>query len=260
MAGEPKDNGTGAALTAREREWIDWILPSERAGYNRYREMLGSMKVIGVGRRGPGEMIMGHEGSEIDISVPLPPVLAYGAIETNFGTISVTIREPLDDQISVEIVNQRSDEIPEEFEEAKRWTYSTWLPGMACPQCGKPVREVAIRMVNDPRPHHVLAVCADNGRLWLYAEPDQINHLIPVTNFYNELMLHRNIRDPRIALDSKKLFSELASFSDDDLTRAFITYNALKTKVHFTGPVAAGSSEKPGFVTKLKKLLHGASR
>jgi hypothetical protein len=218
------------------------------------------MKVIGVGRRGQGEMILGHEGSEIDISVPLPPVLAYGAIETNLGTISVTIREPLDDQISVEIVNQRSDEIPEEFEEAKRWTYSTWLPGQACPQCGNAVREVAIRTVSDPRPHHVLALCATNGRLWLYEEPDQINHLIPVTNFYNELMLHKNIRDPRIAFDSKKLFSDLASFSDDDLTRAFITYNALKTKVHFAGPVAAGQGEKPGFVTKLKKLLHGASR
>jgi len=260
MAGEPQGKGSGAALSAREREWIDWILPSDRPGYNRHREMLRSMKVIGVGRRGQGEMIMGREGSEADISSPLPPVLAYGAIETNFGTISVTIREPLDDQISVEIVNQRSDEIPEEFEEAKRWTYSSWLPGMPCPQCGKPVREISIRTVSDLRPHHFLAVCATNGRLWLYAEPDQINHLIPVTNFYNELMLHKNIRDPRIALDSKRLFSDLASFTDEDLTRAFITYNSLKAKVHFPGPVAAGSGEKPGFVTKLKKLLHGASR
>jgi hypothetical protein len=260
MTGESPDSGPKAALSARERGWTDWVLPADRIGYKKYREMLGSMKVIGVGRRGQGEMIMGREGSEADISAPLPPVLAYGAIETNFGTISVTIREPLDDQISVEIVNQRSDEIPEEFEEAKRWTYSTWLPGMACPQCGLPLREVAIRTVNDPLPHHVLAICAANRRLWLYEEPGQINHLIPVTNFYNELMLHKNIRDPRIALDSKRLFSEIASFSDADLTRAFVTYNALKAKVHFAGPVAAGSDEKPGFVTKLKKLLHGASR
>jgi hypothetical protein len=260
MTGATHDNDPPSSLSAREREWIEWILPSDRAGYNTYREMLRPMKVIGVGRRGQGEMIMGREGSEADIDTPLPPVLAYGAIETNFGTISVTIREPLDDQISVEIVNQRSDEIPEEFEEAKRWTYSTWLPGMACPQCGMPVREVAIRTVNDSRPHHVLALCPNNGRLWLYEEPGQINHLIPVTNFYNELMLHKNIRDPRIALDSKKLFSDLASFSDDDLTRAFITYNALKAKVHFAGPVETGQVGKPGFVTKLKKLLHGASR
>jgi hypothetical protein len=260
MAGATHDNDPPPELSAREREWIEWILPSQRPGYNTYREMLRSMKVIGTGRRGQGEMILGREGSEADIDTPLPPVLAYGAIETNFGTISVTIREPLDDQVSVEIVNQRSDEIPRDFEEAKRWTYSTWLPGMACPQCGMQVREVAIRTVNDPRPHHVLAVCAGNRRLWLYEEPGQVNHLIPVTNYYNELMLHKHIRDPRIALDSKKLFSDLASFSDDDLTRAFITYNALKAKVHFAGPVATGTGEQPGFVTKLKKLFHGVSR
>ena len=76
----------------------------------------------------------------------LAPVFAYGAIETNFGIISISVRELRDDQISVEIVNQRSDTVPPEFEEARRWTYSTWSPEMACPKCDGPLREVAIRI------------------------------------------------------------------------------------------------------------------
>ena len=88
-------------LSVRDREWIEWILPGDRAGYKQYRDVLQAMVVLGDGRRGKGEMILGYEGNEIDVTAPLAPVFAYGAIETNFGTISITLREIMDDQISV---------------------------------------------------------------------------------------------------------------------------------------------------------------
>src|SRR6266851_5448202 len=113
-------------LSERERESLEWILPADRKGYNRYRETIRRMEVIGEGRRGKGEMILGRAETEVDFSSPLAPVFAYGAIETDLGTISITLREMIDDQISVEIVSHASDDVPLEFKESRRWTYSTW--------------------------------------------------------------------------------------------------------------------------------------
>ncbi len=242
-------------LTTRERSWLEWILPADRPGYDQYRALLKELAVIGQGRRGEGEVILGPPGALPDLNPPLGPVLSYGAIETNFGTISVTFREPVDGQISLEIVSHRSDRVPEEFEEARRWTYAAWNPGDPCPQCLRPVREVAMRATVSGR--FVLAVCSFDRRLWVYDEATRVNRLIPVTNFYNEIMLHKNIRDPKIALDSKRFFADLAAYTDADLAHAFRTYNALKTKVHVDGVVEPETAERGGILHRLKNILSG---
>jgi hypothetical protein len=54
---------------------------------------------------------------------------------------------------------------------------------------------------------------------------------IPVTNFYNELMLVKQIRDPAIALRSQLLFESHRSYADADLKAAFIAYNAVRRRV-----------------------------
>ena len=226
-------------LSGREREWIEWILPADRPGYKYYRDTIRSMVVIGEGRRGEGDLILGFDGACPDFSAPLSPVFAYGAIETNFGVISITVREMLDEQISLEIVSQRSENIPVEFEEARRWTYSVWNPGAACPQCGKAVREVGMKSVKVESERFVLAICPHDKRLWVYDATNGVNRLIPVTNFYNELMLHKNIRDPKIALNAKLLYSDVEKYSDDELAYAFLTYNTIRTKVHIEGRVEA---------------------
>jgi hypothetical protein len=242
-------------LSAREREWIEWILPPVRAGYNAYLNVVRSMVIIGEGRRGAGEFILGHPGQEVNLSMPLAPVFAYGAIETNAGTISITLRECMDDQISMEIVSNRSDHIPTEFEELRRWTYSTWSPGDRCPQCNATVREVSMHTTTQNKEHIVMAFCQHDKRMWVYSESDAVNRLVPITNYYNELMLHKNIRDPKIALDSKRLFSELHTFSDGELTYAFLTYNKLRAKVHLEGSIAADRTERPTFVQKLRNIF-----
>lgn len=242
-------------FSGRERAWVEWILPEERAGYNAYRSRIETMMIVGEGRRGRGEIILGQAGTEVDFSSPLSPVFAYGAVETSSGSISVTLREIRDDQISVEIVGHHSDEVPVDFEEFRRWTYSTWSPGDVCPQCSQTTREVSMHAQSITNENFVLAICGKDRRLWVYEAVTGVNHLIPVTNFYNELMLHRNIRDPRIAFDSKLLFSELSSFSNDDFLHAFLTYNQLKTKVHLEGSVVAGAKGRRGFVQTLKNFF-----
>lgn len=180
-------------------------------------------------------------------------MFAYGVIETNFGPISITVRENYGDQIDFEIVCHRAEEVPEEFEESRRWTYSTWNPRDTCPQCGEQPREVPMHA--ETNRYFVLAICTADKRLWVYDEETQVNHLIPVTNFYNELILHKNIRDPKIALDSTRLFTDLAKYTDADLTYAFLTYNKLKTKVEVRGILVAERKEREAFMKKLKKLL-----
>ena len=241
------------SLTAREREWIEWILPADRTGYNDYRRHIESMLVIGQGRRGEGEIILGTRGAQIDIESPLPSVFAYGAIETNFGTISITLRDVQDEQISLEIVSHSADFVPEEFEEFRRWTYSTWSPGKACTQCELPVREVSMHTQAGER--LVLVVCTRDKRLWVYDATSDVNRLIPVTNYYNELMLHKNIRDPKIALDSKQLFIDLASYSDEDLTYAFLTYNRIRTKVHVEGMMESDAKEQLSIMNRIVQFF-----
>ena len=242
-------------ISPREREWMDWILPPDRPGYRHYHDLVSGMVVIGKGRRGEGEIILGAEGSTPDVSSPLAPVFAYGAIETKAGTISITMREISDGQISTEIVSHQSEEIPSEFEELRRWTYSTWIPGGRCPQCGEPVREVSMHPVAPGAERLVLAFCTVDRRVWVYDSSTGVNRLIPVTNYYNDLMLHKNIRDPRVALDSRRLFSDLSKYSDADLTYAFFTYNKIKTKVQIEGVIEPDQQESRGMAARFLKLF-----
>jgi hypothetical protein len=229
----PAEPSYPRSLTAREREWVRWILPEDRTAYRRYREMIDHMTVIGEGRRGPGELILGQPGATVDFGSPLGAVFAYGALETNVGQISVTLRELTDEQISLEIVSHRSAEIPADVTESRRWSYSTWSPGQPCPQCRQPVREVPMHSAAAQEERLTLAVCPSDRRLWVH--DGEVNRLIPVTNYYNELMLQKKIRDPKIALDARRLFAELDTYSDADLTRAFVTYNQIRSKVRVEG-------------------------
>jgi hypothetical protein len=244
------------SLSPREREWIEWILPPDRPAYQSYRALISTMMVIGRGRRGAGEIILGGSTEMPDFSEPLSSVAAYGAIETNVGTISITLREPASDQISVEIVSHHSDDIPSQFEEQRRWTYSTWLPAHHCPQCLRACREVPMHSNAAADTAFVLTFCTTDNRLWVYDSASGMVRLIPMTNYYNELMLHKNIRDPHIALDAKRLFRQLSDYTDADLAYAFLTYNTMRTKFQVSGRIEV-SAEEPNLLRKtINKLFN----
>jgi hypothetical protein len=78
-----------------------------------------------------------------------------------------------------------------------------------------------------------------------------VNHLIPVTNIYNELMIHKHIRDPKIALAYNKLFSELSDFSDADLSKAFASYNDIRTKIHLRDRIVLEEPIKKSFINRM---------
>ena len=239
-------------LRKKELDLMESVLPEERSGYRQYRDWISSMVVIGEGRRGPGNFILGVAGDVPDNISPLASVVAYGVVETTRDSFSITVREYVGRQIDVEIVSVHGEEIPDHFEEKRRWTYSAWRPGSPSPATGGIVREVPIAG------SIVLAIARTEKRLWVFDGSNGMNLLIPITNFYNELMLHKNIRDPKIALKSDLLFQNLESYDDADLRAAFVAYNKLKPKVELRQPLVE-KVEKHGlrhFLTRLLKS-HG---
>ncbi len=234
-------------LRAKERDLLEFVLPAGSPGYNEYCNHIANMVVLAEGRRGKGNFVLGKQGDRADITSPLASVIAYGVVETTLDTFTVTVREFIGDQIDVEIVSSRGEEIPDHFEEKRRWTYSTWKPGLPSPATQTPVREVRI---NEKL---VLAIARQEKRLWLYDAAAMMSHLIPITNYYNELMLHKSIREPKIALKSGLLFDELEKYSDVDLRGAFVAYNKVRKKVDVK--IEEAVVEEKGFGVFLKRLL-----
>lgn len=239
-------------LTSFERELLLWILPEQRSGYREYRTYVQEWSVVAQGRRGEGNYILAPVGERVDVESSLPQVLAYGMVETATGQLSVSVRERLDNQVEFEIFCLNGDVDVTQFREVRRWTLSGWLPLRPCPSCGKGIREVP--MISKQGHKVMLAICAQDQRLWVYDEQTGINHPVPVSNFYNELMLHKNIRDPKVALDAKRLFQELSSYRDADLAHAFRSYNKLRTKVALMGEIVVEQPQK-SWLNRLRLIL-----
>ncbi len=239
-------------LSGLELDLLLWMLPSERRGYDEYRTLVQKWKVLAPGRRGEGNYILGPAGERADNESPLPQILAYGIVEGASTSLSVTLRERLENQLEFEIQSIRGKFDTAQFRETRRWTYSSWLPGMACPNCLRTVREIP--MASGKGQSYVLAVCAHDERIWVHDQQSGVNHLIPVSNFYNELMLHKNIREPKIALDAKNLFRDIKKYSDVDLKHAFRTYNRVRSKIALESDIVVEEPRQSIFV-RMKSWL-----
>ena len=239
-------------LHPKELDFLEGVLPPDRPGYRQYRDWISSMIVLAEGKRGPGNLILGFAGNAADLSVPLAPVVAFGMVVTTHSAIAITVRERVEDQIDVEIVSGSEDEVPGHFEEKNRWTYSNWLPGKPSPANGGRVREVHI---DDDL---TLVIAPKEKRIWVYDRTSGMNHLLPVTNVHNELMLYKGIRDPKIALNIGQFFTGHAVYSDDDLREAFVRYNSLRHRVEVQ-PRPSGPPSR-GLFQVLKKFFGKESR
>jgi hypothetical protein len=238
------------ALRPKEENVLEFVLPEDRPGYRNYRNLIRSMVVLSLGRRGRGNFVLGDQRDTADLTSPLPPVIAYGMVETTQDQFSVTVRECIAGQIDVEVVSRRGEELPDHFEEKRRWTYSPWSPGKPSPATNLPVREVAVGGLV------VLAVSREERRLWIYDGRSGMNLLIPVTNYYNELMLQKKIRDPGVALNPNRLYSDLSDFTDAEMREAFIAYNASRRRVDIAVPVA--DVRPTGLIALLKRFVRKA--
>jgi hypothetical protein len=240
-------------LTPLEKDLALWVLPEGSAGYAPYREFIGRSMVIAQGRRGEGEIILGAPGDRPDLESPLPSVVSFGVAAADDDEVSVTVREILDGQMSVEIVGRRNDRVSPGARIERKWTYASWRPGLACPQCGARAREVGLGRPAAAGQPSVLAICAADRRLWVYDAAAAVCRPVPVTGFYNELMLLKKVRDPGTALVSSRLFERPGDFSDAELASAFAAYNRIRTKIDLPG--AGAPERRPGRAGRLLGLI-----
>jgi hypothetical protein len=250
-------------LSDRERAWLDYILPAASPGCASFRSMLEPLVVLGEGRWGRDDFILGRIGQEIDRTEGMLPVMAYGEIACTADdgapfTITLAVHQPNDDgMIEFQVGTLGAGALPAEWSERSRWSYSHWKPGAPCPATGERVREIAL----DSAGELLLVISPAKRVLWLHDARTMVSTLVPVTNFYNELMLLKGVRDPKIALDHKRLFDDLASYTDADLRGAFARYNVSFRKVDATRlreeqPATARTS----FVARFVEIFKGGSR
>jgi hypothetical protein len=187
--------------------------------------MLHTFAVVGEGRRGPGHLLLARALPTGEGSSTLPPVIAFGALETTQDILTVTVREFVDPVLDVEILSSGGNPILDHFEEKRRWTYSTWQPGEVSPATGGAVREVGLG------PGAVLALAPRERRLWLYDAASGMVRLLPLTGIHHELMVFRRERDPGVALHSERFFDQLVSGTDEELRASFVAYNLQHPRV-----------------------------
>ena len=229
------EEGFPRALSDLERALLLWVLPEDRLGYAEYRRLIGEWVVVANGRRGEGNFILGAAGLEPDIESPLPHLFAFGLLNVGNDALTISVRERLTDQLEFEISGPTDLDMSNGLKSYPGWTLSEWLPSQPCPVCRGSLREVDMKTGSGRL--LVLAICAQDRRLWVYDSRSAVNLPIPVTSFYNELMLQTTAQNRREVPDSKRLFTGLEAYSDAALAGAFESYNRLRAKIVLGEPL-----------------------
>ncbi len=227
------------SLNDGEMKILSKILPQNKSGYKIIAEKIKSLSVIGFGRFGVGNYILGNKNDTPDLGLSSSLIIAGGTIKMPSSKIYAVIHDEEEEKIEFQISLEEGKFSEAEIDNSIVESYSFWNPGDKDPIDQSHVREVKLEFDSI-----TIAVSSSQKRIWLHNLSDGINHLIPVTNFYNELMRIRRNRDPKTALDQNRIFAELDEFSDEELIAAFVEYNKIfkkfdisDTKYNFTGPI-----------------------
>ena len=235
-------------LTNLEKDWLFYVLPADRKGYAEYRKFIEGMLLIGEGRFGEGNYVLGYEGDTPDLSYPSMPMFACGQIICEGCTIQISIHEHYDNKIEYSINNLLGELIPEKLTELKRWSYSYWKPGDPSPFENDNLKEYDL---SGKKGELVLAVSPANRSIWLYDSKKEINHIIPVTNFINELLRGNKAINKKKGIDLNYVFSNLDLFDAEDFKQALLEYNKHWRKIDLTEFNLIAESPKGSIFSRL---------
>lgn len=229
-------------LTETEKKYLRKVLPVDRKGYKYYNEKLDELFIIGKGRLQKDDYVLGSQNDKPDFTAPASPMFAVGTIITSSHKVEISIHEEFEDKIELDFAVNGADEFNEDIMDF--WTYSEWLPGMKSPPDNTEIREVHLE-----KNKIVIAIAAHSKRVWVYESETGVNHLIPVTNFYNEIMRVKNERNPKIALEVKRLFTNLDELTDQEIIQGFLSYNRYlnKIKIDYSIFLNQDKTEKKSF-------------
>ena len=204
-------------LTDIENKCLFMILPEDKPGYNLYRNKINGMLILGEGIFGDGNYILGPMEPDPDLSFPSAPVWSLGTLYTGNDQVDIIINEETENKIEVSFTRDVNDI---SLTTTKVNSYSFWIPGQKSPFTNSKVREIIIR----PN-EFILAVVPEEKKIWLYEFASGVNHLIPVSNFYNSLMIIKNERNAQKVLNPNLFFDNLALYNDEELKSSFEKYN-----------------------------------
>lgn len=238
-------------LTANEKKILFAVLPENKSGYKYYRDKIENLVVIGQGRFDRENLLLGKEGNKPDLAVPSNPVFACGTVLCKETKFDVLIHEEYDDEIEFDITTSGSINIEDNYEIVSAWSYSEWKPGQKAPSDSSPVREAQVIPGE-----FVLSVAPGHKKIWLHDMKSGVNHLIPVSNFYNQLMMVKDIRNSEVALNPGTFFDSIEKYSDEDLVSALLTYNKYIRRFKINLDYFARQKKEPvkkGFLSFLKR-------
>lgn len=238
------------ALTASELTLVRWLLPTTCSTYAELLRGIESSVAIGEGRWGLGDLMLGSTDTELDLTLTMAPIVAFGECSVAGETLSINIHElNVDDLIEIQFSGVWP--IPENVSTASAWTYSYWKPGMPCPATGGTVREVSLRD-NSGDVLYTLAISATKRIVWLHHNKSGYNQSIALTGFADEVFRTHNIRDAKAVTHPVTLFDRLAEFSDDDLRHACMSYNRVaKHKFDASNLVLSPMAKEKSLIARL---------
>lgn len=205
-------------LSKNELKLLFAILPEDKNGYKKYRDMISVMKVMGKGRFNDGNFYLGSGQTKPDLSIASTPVFAVGIVKTNFGSIDVLIHEYEDDLIEVQLSKRFINDAEIIIDDVL--SFSEWKPGDKSPGSNETVKELEI--IKDK---FYLVIDKSNKKIWLHNFYTGVNHIIPVSNYFNELMRLKKIKDENLFRSPSMFFNKLDDFSEEDFKLAFYQYN-----------------------------------
>jgi hypothetical protein len=203
-----------------EREILFSVLPESKNGYKKYRQRINEMKVIGQGRFGGGNFVLGFEGDEVEFDIPSASVFASGIVICNGIKFDVTIHEDEENQIEYDISPFGKINPEDEIKIDSVMSLSFWNKSDNSPYANIPVKEFVVL-----KEKYFLVIDQSAKKIWMNNPETGINHIIPLTNFYNELMRFKNIREHNIALKPGRFFDDLDKYSEHDIVSAFLMYD-----------------------------------
>ncbi len=238
------------SLSFAELEFIRWLLPEHADVYARTLKTIEAGYVIGEGRWGLGDLMIGHNNTQIDRSLSMMSIIAVGECSTNLGSVSISIHEPnLDEMIEVQFSGIFP--LPEHIEVISGWTYSYWHPGLPCPSTGQEVREV-ILYTTTAIPRYTIVLSPSSKTLWCYDHSTKFNQLLTVTGFMDELLRTHRLRDAALVTNPTKMFVQLHNYSDADIRKAFSEYAKVTVrKFDLSDIVIEQHSAKTSLISKL---------
>ncbi|RJP61409.1 MAG: hypothetical protein C4539_19900 [Ignavibacteriales bacterium] len=237
-------------LSPQEKEILFSILPVNKTGYNNYRDRIDKLVVIGNGRFGEHNFILGTKDDKPDLTLPSSQVFAIGGIEYLGAERYITIHEEEENKIEFDISLSIKDKNFNTEKILSSYSYSEWIPGMNDPKDGNKIREVIVKDKN-----LILAISPSQKKIWIYEGETGINHIIPVTNFYNEAVHVLHIQETKTALNSNLLFENNRLFTDETLRQTFLNYNKIRKKINldYSQFSLKSESKKSNFLSKLFK-------